>query len=152
MFATLKISKRHVAKSLSWRFIGSLDTLLFAWLVTGNFSAGLNVSLVTTITKLVWYYIHEQFWFKSSIADSNKRHLIKTFSWRFVGTIDTIIFAWLLTGNPLTGLKIGLFETLSKMLLYFGHEKLWYKINFGLDQRIKNKRLAKKKAYNTIKD
>ena len=152
MFATLKISKRHVAKSLSWRLIGSLDTLLFAWLVTGNFSDGLNVSLVTTITKLVWYYIHEQLWFKSSMADSNKRHIIKTFSWRFVGTIDTIIFAWLLTGNPLTGLKIGLFETLSKMLLYFGHEKLWYKINFGLDQRIKNKRLAKKKAYNTIKD
>ena len=42
MFATLKISKRHVAKSLSWRVIGSLDTLLFAWLVTGNFSDGLN--------------------------------------------------------------------------------------------------------------
>ena len=151
MFATLKISKRHVAKSLSWRLIGSLDTLLFAWLVTGNFSAGLNVSLVTTITKLVWYYIHEQFWFKSSIADSNKRHLIKTFSWRFVGTIDTIIFAWLLTGNPLTGLKIGLFETVSKMLLYFGHEKLWYKINFGLDKRIKARRLENIKSQRTIK-
>ena len=140
MFATLKISKRHVAKSLSWRFIGSLDTLLFAWLVTGNFSDGLNVSLVTTITKLVWYYIHEQLWFKSSMADSNKRHIIKTFSWRFVGTLDTIIFAWLLTGNPLTGLKIGLFEIVSKMLLYFCHEKLWYKINYGLNSKIIAKR------------
>ena len=109
MFATLKISKRHVAKSLTWRFIGSLDTLLFAWLVTGNFSAGLNVSLATTITKLVWYYIHEQLWFKSSMADSNKRHIIKTFSWRFVGTIDTVVLGWILTGNPLIGLKIGLF-------------------------------------------
>ena len=46
LFKKLKISKRHVAKSLSWRVIGSLDTLLFAWLVTGNFSDGLNVSLV----------------------------------------------------------------------------------------------------------
>ena len=100
MFATLKISKRHVAKSLSWRFIGSLDTLLFAWLVTGNFSDGLNVSLVTTITKLVWYYIHEQFWFKSSVADSNKRHIIKTFSWRFVGTIDTCCFRLDTNGQP----------------------------------------------------
>ena len=145
MFATLKISKRHVVKSLSWRFIGSLDTLLFAWLVTGNFSDGLNVSLVTTITKLVWYYIHEQLWFKSSMANSNKRHIIKTFSWRFVGSLDTIIFGWIITGNPFVGLKIGLFETVSKMLLYFCHEKLWYKINFGLDQRIKNKRLAKQK-------
>ena len=72
MFATLKISKRHVAKSLSWRFIGSLDTLLFAWLITGSFSEGLNVSLVTTFTKLIWYYLHEHVWFKSNMSDSNK--------------------------------------------------------------------------------
>ena len=151
MFATLKISKRHVAKSLSWRLIGSLDTLLFSWLVTGNFSDGLDVSLVTTITKLVWYYIHEQLWFKSSMADSNKRHIIKTFSWRFVGTIDTVVLGWIITGNPLIGLKIGLFETVSKMLLYFWHEKLWYKINFGLDKRIKARRLDKLKSQRTIK-
>jgi hypothetical protein len=31
-------------------------------------------------------------------------------------------------------------------LLYFGHEKLWYKINYGLDRRIKAKRLAKLKS------
>jgi uncharacterized membrane protein len=145
MFFPLKISKRHVAKSLSWRCIGSLDTLLFAWLVTGNFSDGLNVSLITTITKLVWYYIHERFWFNSTITDSNKRHLIKTFSWRIIGTIDTIIFGWILTGNPFIGLKIGGIETISKMILYFGHEKLWYKINFGLDMRNKAKRLKKNK-------
>ena len=135
----MRLNKRHVAKSLSWRFIGSLDTLLFAWLVTGNFSYGLNVSLITTVTKLVWYYIHEQLWFKSSMADSIKRHIIKTVSWRFVGTIDTIVFGWIITGDPLIGLKIGLFFFFSKMLLYFGHEKLWYKINFGLDFRKKVK-------------
>jgi uncharacterized membrane protein len=145
----MKISKRHIAKSLSWRLIGSLDTLVFAWLVTGSFSEGLNVSLLTTFTKLIWYYIHEQLWFKSSMADSNKRHIVKTFSWRLVGTVDTILFGWLLTGNPFLGLKIGLFETVSKMLLYFGHEKLWYKINYGLDRRIKAKRLAKLKSLRT---
>lgn len=145
----MKISKRHIAKSLSWRLIGSLDTLVFAWLVTGSFSEGLNVSLLTTFTKLIWYYIHEQLWFKSSMEDSNKRHIVKTFSWRLVGTVDTILFGWLLTGNPFLGLKIGLFETVSKMLLYFGHEKLWYKINYGLDRRIKAKRLAKLKSLRT---
>jgi len=145
LFKKLKISKRHIAKSLSWRLIGSVDTLLFTWLITGSFGDGLVVTYITTFTKLLWYYLHEQAWYKSSILNSNKRHIIKTFSWRLVGSVDTIIFAWLLTGNPLTGLKIGLFETISKMLLYFGHEKLWYKINFGLDQRIKNKRLVKKK-------
>lgn len=143
MLKKIKISKRHVAKSLSWRLIGSIDTLLFAWLVTGSFYEGLNVSLLTTFTKLIWYYIHEQVWFRSSVKDSNKRHILKTFSWRFIGTLDTIIFSWFITGNPFIGLKIGLFETVSKMLLYFGHEKLWYKINYGLDLRNKGKRLKK---------
>lgn len=143
-YILLKISKRHIAKSLSWRFIGTIDTLIFAWLITGDFNEGLNISGITTLTKLVWYYIHERIWFKSSVKDSNKRHIIKTFSWRAIGTIDTIIFAWIITGNPLSGLKIGGFEVVTKMLLYFFHEKLWYKINFGLDKRNKRKREQQK--------
>lgn len=140
----MKISKRHLAKSFSWRFIGTIDTLLFAWLVTGDFSEGVNISAITTFTKLVWYYLHERWWYNNSnISNSNKRHIIKTFSWRGIGTMDTILFSWLITGNPLSSLKIGGFETASKMLLYFGHEKLWYKINYGLDIRNKVKRLKK---------
>jgi uncharacterized membrane protein len=137
----LKISKRHIAKSLTWRFIGTIDTLVFAWLVTGDLTEGLNISGVTTFTKLVWYYVHERLWFNSSITDSNKRHILKTFIWRGVGTLDTVLFGWLITGNPIIGLKIGGIETLTKMLLYFGHEKLWYKINYGIDRRNRAKRL-----------
>ena len=145
----MKIAKRHIAKTITWRVIGTIDTLVFAWIITGDFNEGLNISGITTITKLVWYYLHERLWFKSSIKDSNKRHLLKTFSWRAIGTIDTIIFGWIITGNPLAGLKIGGFEVITKMLLYFLHEKLWYRINFGLNQRNRRKRLKqlKEKTY-----
>ena len=71
-----RVSKRHLAKSISWRFIGTLDTFIFAWLITGDLNDGLNLSLITTITKLVWYYIHERLWIKSSIKNPNKRHLL----------------------------------------------------------------------------
>ena len=81
--------------------------------------------------------MHERLWFNSSMTDSNKRHIIKTITWRGIGTLDTIIFSWLLIGNPLLALKIGLFETVSKMLLYYAHEKLWYRINFGLEKGFK---------------
>jgi uncharacterized membrane protein len=137
----LKISKRHIAKSISWRILGSIDTLLFAWLITGDFNEGLSMSGITTVTKLVWYYFHEQFWLKSSVVDSNKRHVIKTFTWRIIGTIDTVLFGWMITGNPFEGLQIGMAETATKLLLYYGHEKLWYRVNFGLDQRNRGKRL-----------
>jgi uncharacterized membrane protein len=53
------------------------------------------------------------------------------------------MLGWLITGNPLTGLKIGSAEVVSKMLLYFGHEKIWYKINYGLDRRNKVKQYKK---------
>jgi uncharacterized membrane protein len=66
-----------------------------------------------------------------------KRHLAKTITWRIVGTIDTMCVAWIVTGNPMTGLKIGGVEVMTKMVLYFLHERIWFKINFGLKNREK---------------
>lgn len=62
-----------------------------------------------------------------------KRHIAKTISWRMVGTIDTIILAGLISGNWKVGAAIGGAEVLTKMILYFLHERVWYKfIKFGL--------------------
>lgn len=66
---------------------------------------------------------------------SVKRHVAKTITWRIVGTVDTMMLGWLVTGNPMTGVKIGGFEVATKMVLYFLHERAWYKVNFGLQQR-----------------
>jgi len=52
-----------------------------------------------------------------------------------MGSLITLIVAWIASGNPLTGFKIGLVESLSKMILYYFHEKLWYRISFGLIER-----------------
>jgi uncharacterized membrane protein len=61
--------------------------------------------------------------------------LIKTVTWRDLGTLDTIILSWIISGDPFTGLKIGLAEVVTKMILYYFHERSWYKINYGLDKR-----------------
>ena len=139
----MKLSKRHIAKTFSWRLIGTIDTIVLSWLISGDLSLGLQIGFLEVITKMILYYFHERFWFESSMLNTNKRHLAKTFSWRAIGTLDTFMLGWLITGNPLTGLKIGGAEVVSKMLLYFGHEKIWYKINYGLDRRNKVKRLQK---------
>jgi uncharacterized membrane protein len=55
------------------------------------------------------------------------RHILKTVTWRMVGTIDTILLSWLITGNLETGVKIGGVEVITKMVLYYFHERLWYK-------------------------
>jgi uncharacterized membrane protein len=138
-----KFSKRHLAKTLSWRFIGTIDTMILSWFISGDLTIGLKIGAFEVITKMILYYVHERLWFKSKIENKNKRHLIKTFSWRAIGTVDTILLGWLITGNPLTGLKIGGIEVFSKMLLYFIHEKLWYRINYGLNLRNRRIRLQK---------
>ena len=64
-----------------------------------------------------------------------KRHFAKTVTWRVIGTLDTMVLAWIVTGSPITGVKIGGLEVITKMILYFFHERAWYKINFGLPKR-----------------
>jgi uncharacterized membrane protein len=65
---------------------------------------------------------------------SVRRHLLKTITWRVVGTIDTMILGWLVSGDLTVGLTIGSFEVVTKMVLYFLHERAWYKIDFGLER------------------
>ena len=68
---------------------------------------------------------------------SHKRHVMKTITWRLVGTIDTILIGWIISGNPLIGLKIGSVEIITKMILYYLHERVWYKTNFGVRKKDK---------------
>lgn len=71
------------------------------------------------------------------IRIDRKRHILKTITWRIIGTIDTMVLAWFITGNPLTGLTIGGFEVFTKMILYYLHERAWYKSDFGIKDRKK---------------
>lgn len=66
---------------------------------------------------------------------SYKRHILKTISWRIVGTLDTMILSAIITGSWELGLVIGGIEVITKMVLYFLHERAWYKFSkYGLDK------------------
>lgn len=133
--------KRHIAKAVTWRIVGTVDTILLSWIITGDPFTGLKIGVAEVITKMVLYYLHERIWFKVKLGvkkngdDSKKRHLAKTISWRIVGTLDTMVLAWIITGNPVTGVQIGIAEVITKMILYYLHERTWYKIDFGLTTR-----------------
>jgi uncharacterized membrane protein len=63
---------------------------------------------------------------------TRQRHIAKTITWRIVGTIDTMLLGWIISGDPLIGLKVGLAELVTKMVLYYVHERIWYKSNYGV--------------------
>jgi uncharacterized membrane protein len=67
---------------------------------------------------------------------SYKRHIAKTISWRIIGTLDTIILSGIITGSLTLGLAIGGVEIVTKMILYFLHERAWYKFSkFGINKK-----------------
>ena len=71
---------------------------------------------------------------------SKKRHIAKTITWRIIATGTTVILAWLISGDAMIGLQVGGWEFFIKMILYYFHERAWYKFNFGLlFNRYKNK-------------
>ena len=70
---------------------------------------------------------------------SLKRHIVKTITWRIIGTIDTMLLGWLVSGDPIIGLTIGSFEVVTKMVLYFLHERAWYRYDFGVKRNNKIK-------------
>lgn len=132
--------KRHIAKTITWRVIGTLDTIIIGWIITGDPFVGLQIGVAEVLTKMVLYFIHERVWFRFGLHDSRRRHLLKTFTWRFIGTLDTIVLSWIISGDPFIGLQIGAIEIITKMVLYYLHERSWYAINYGLDKRLRAKK------------
>ena len=61
-----------------------------------------------------------------------KRHMLKTITWRTIGTIDTLLLGWLISGSFKVGAAIGGTEIITKMILYYFHERAWYKCRFGV--------------------
>lgn len=62
------------------------------------------------------------------------RSIVKAISWRLIGTLDTIIIAYFITNTLQQALTIGLIEWVSKMILYFIHERVWNQILWGKKQ------------------
>ncbi len=59
------------------------------------------------------------------------RSVAKAISWRLIGTLDTLLISFILTGEVAIAASIASIDFVTKMFLYFFHERLWNKINWG---------------------
>ena len=70
---------------------------------------------------------------------SKKRHIAKTITWRVIASLTTFLLALLFfRDDPNVAQKatgIAIVESILKMILYYFHERAWYKSNFGLKNR-----------------
>ena len=66
--------------------------------------------------------------------ERKRRSIVKTISWRTIGTIDTIIISWIVVGDINFAVTIGGVELFTKMALYFFHERAWNRCSFGREK------------------
>jgi uncharacterized membrane protein len=69
---------------------------------------------------------------QSAVASERPiRSLVKALSWRVTGSIDTLLLSWFFTGDLTIAAAIGSTEIVTKMVLYYLHERAWNRIPLG---------------------
>ena len=162
MDTKVKVQKRrHIIKAISWRIVGTLDTWIISWFLLtyiGDiplFEVNINpnvklkaskaaslIAVLELISKTVLYYFHERIWYKITWINIRQkyRHIIKTFSWRLIGAVDTILLVFIVfyfmfsSTQGASSIAVSMFsiEVITKMILYYFHERIWFISNYGV--------------------
>jgi uncharacterized membrane protein len=150
-------ARRSAAKAVSWRIIGTFDTLVLSWLVitylgplfgrevnhTDALQAATYIAVTEVVTKMVLYFLHERGWAKIGwgvLSKSGKRKvsgwrsMSKTATWRIMASLDITLLTWFFTGNLATAISIGGLEIITKLILYFFHERAWSRVQYGIEK------------------
>jgi uncharacterized membrane protein len=127
---------RSLVKGITWRIIGTIDTFILAYFFFGKINLALPIAITEVFTKILLYFLHERGWNlikwgRGRQHISHFRSLIKGVSWRLFGSIDTVVISWIYSGNPLGALKVGATELLTKVFLFYLHERIWTAISWG---------------------
>lgn len=148
---------RSIAKAITWRLVGTLDTFLVSFMIVKFLgpvfgmaphsndaavaaTAG-YIAATEVITKIAIYSLHERLWariawgvsYRNGKRDETyRRTTTKMATWRAVASLDTMLLAWIFTGNLVTAFSIGSFEVATKLALYFMHERIWNRVHFGI--------------------
>jgi len=64
-------------------------------------------------------------------VDTARRSIAKALSWRFLASAITALIVYLVTGELEYAAGIGLADTIIKLVVYVGHERLWNNISYG---------------------
>jgi uncharacterized membrane protein len=69
--------------------------------------------------------------------ETHARSLAKAVTWRIVATLTTVVLVFIFTGNLVVSGGVGLTELLSKMVIYYLHERAWNATGFGRASKAK---------------
>ena len=130
--ASVDSHARAVAKGVTWRVIGTIDTFLWSWLITHESVKAGSIASTEVFTKIALFYLHERIWRVLKFApNSHIRSLVKAISWRVIGSADTFILSLIFTGSGKYAVSIATAEAMTKIALYYAHERVWRRVGWG---------------------
>lgn len=62
------------------------------------------------------------------MAETIKRSLLKTLSWRLTATLTTILLVYFFTNEWKIAALVGGTEAITKTIIYYFHERVWARI------------------------
>lgn len=132
---------RTVIKVISWRVLITLSHLVNAFLITGSLETGLKIAGIALIVNSLLFWTHERLWNrlqwnrnhdeKLSFNEGQPRSISKVVSWRFFITASNFVIPFLATGNWGQAALFTGMATVTNMILYWSHERIWNWIKFG---------------------
>jgi len=63
--------------------------------------------------------------------ETHLRSVVKGMSWRVIATLVTTIVVWFISGEVSMALFAGLSDSLIKIGLFWGHERIWQRVSWG---------------------
>ncbi len=63
--------------------------------------------------------------------DTHLRSVVKGISWRVLATLVTTIVVFLYSGELAAAAIVGSLDALAKIVLYWGHERIWQRTTWG---------------------
>lgn len=72
--------------------------------------------------------------FLFSGREAHSRSMVKAISWRIVGSVDTFLLSWFFTGSIKAAGAIASTEVVTKMVLYYMHERAWSSVKWGVKE------------------
>ena len=142
---------RSVVKGATWRAVGTMDTIFLSFVFIHNVHKALKIGTVELFTKIALFWLHERVWMKLKfgteteiingeelVKEKHYRSIVKGISWRIIGSLDTFWIALVINRESPTATQTAFYisatEVITKVALFWLHERVWMKVNWGRKQ------------------
>lgn len=69
--------------------------------------------------------------------EAHSRSFVKAVSWRILGSIDTFVISYFVTGHLVFAVSIASVESVTKIILFYFHERVWAVVPWGQPDKVK---------------